>query len=80
MNSKKAKFLRRVSKGMANSASITVNRNLIEDTQKRKYHYQFTKDEKGETQINPILLASGQYINDPQTIHGIYKNLKKESR
>lgn len=90
MNSKKAKALRKIASFTAQRQGIDTNtRTLIEIESRRKYHFELLRDldgspifdsESGRHKYNAKFVAYGQMRNDPETVRGIYRALKRMNK
>ena len=86
MNQKIAKSLRKLTARIAASRHITVERNVIENEKNRKYNFSVVKDndgnvvhdaETGKPKYIAHFVAHGTLRNDPDTIRGMYRQMKK---
>jgi len=86
MNSKKAKLFRKMAKSLASNSQISLHSSLIEDEKTRKYNYSIKKDlndkpildSDGKPMFDVQLLAEGQMKNNPNSVRGIYRSIKKD--
>jgi len=86
MNQKLAKQLRRIARTLAETAGV-VERELIENEAKRKYHFEVRRDiegkvisdEKGKPLFNVQLIGNGMTMNNEKSFRGIYRNLKRDA-
>jgi hypothetical protein len=86
MNLKTAKALRKAARVMAASSGIVLDRQLVENESRRKYHFELLKDidggpivdsETGRPKYNATFVAYGQMTNEPASVRGTYRSLKR---
>ena len=90
MNLKTAKALRKAAKTLAASSEVTVtHRALVENEGRRKYRFELLKDidggpifdsETGRPKYNATFVAYGQMTNEPKSVRGIYRLMKRNFR
>jgi len=89
MNLKTAKALRKDAKTLATLSEVTLTRALVENEGRRKYRFELLKDidggpifdsETGRPKYNATFVAYGQMTNEPMSVRGIYRSMKRNFR